>query len=154
MVKKINDVIFNYFENESKVVKGSIIDFLEDDIIIQPIENRTYSRIGVRWLFYSIRYPICIRKQNTRSKKSIGKKKIQKKSEILKELPDWTLIEFEITSGFKYLAYVRIFEDLVQDLPITWYEPTTIGDLDENYSGLDKKIVRIYERKWNKSIYR
>ena len=30
MVKKINDIIFNYFENESKVVKGSITDFLED----------------------------------------------------------------------------------------------------------------------------
>ena len=48
---------------------------------------------------------------------------------MLKELPDWALIEFEITSGFKYLAYVRIFETFVQDLPITWYEPTTIGDL-------------------------
>ena len=45
MVKKINDIIFNYFEKESRVVKGSITDFLEDDIIIQPIENRTYPEL-------------------------------------------------------------------------------------------------------------
>ena len=139
MVKKINDVIFNYFENESKVVKGSITDFLEDDIIIQPIKNRTYPELELDENSTPFDAPYVL-ENKTQEVKINWKEKIQKKSEILKELPDWTLIEFEITSGFKYLAYVRIFETLVQDLPITWYEPTTIGNLDEKYSKLDEEL--------------
>ena len=139
MVKKINDVIFNYFENESKVVKESITDFLEDDIIIQPIKNRTYPELELDDYSTPFDTPYVL-ENKTQEVKINWKEKIQKKSEILKELPDWTLIEFEITSGFKYLAYVRIFENLVQDLPITWYEPTTIGNLDEKYSKLDEEL--------------
>ena len=139
MVKKINDIIFNYFEKESRVVKGSITDFLEDDIIIQPIENRTYPELELDDYSTPFDTPYVL-ENKTQEVKINWKEKIQKKSEILKELPDWTLIEFEITSGFKYLAYVRIFEDLVQDLPITWYEPTAIGNLVEKYSKLDEEL--------------
>ena len=139
MVKKINDIIFNYFEKESRVVKGSITDFLEDDIIIQPIENRTYPELELD--DYSTPFDAPYILENKPQEVKINwKEKIQKKSDMLKELPDWALIEFEITSGFKYLAYVRIFENLVQDLPITWYEPTTIGNLDEKYSKLDEEL--------------
>ena len=98
MVKKINDIIFNYFENGSRIVKGSITDFLEDDIIIQPIKNRTYPELELDENSTPFDAPYVLENKTQEVEKD--SKGSQMKFDMLKGLPDWVLIEVQLLLRF------------------------------------------------------